>query len=211
MKVDWDEKDARELERALASRPGALDYCELAGFLFALACAPALVKPSGWLVPALGEELPESDEECQALLDLVTGLHNHINLQVLERAPALPAGIEVNAQPMENFGPRAPLGRWAGGFAAGQLLVEDVWPPFVAQAPDPEALDTTLGGLNVALAFFTRRELARKWLRKMPDKPTLEEAARRALELLPRSMSALAEIGRGLADAKPRRGRGSRR
>jgi hypothetical protein len=85
---------------------------------------------------------------------------------VLEREPALPAGIEVRAQAMENFGPRAPLGRWAGGFAVGQLLVEDVWSPFLAAAPDPETLDATLGSLNVTLTFFTSRELARKWLRK---------------------------------------------
>ena len=207
MKVEWDEKKAQRLERALASRPGALGCCELAGFFFALACAPQLVKPSEWLSLALGEELPESDDEADALIELVMALHNHINLQVLEREPALPAGVEVRAEPMENFGQQAPLGRWAGGFGAGQLFVEDIWPPYVEEAPDPEALDTTLGGLNVALTFFTSHELAAKWLRKMPGKPTLETGARRALDALPGSMKALAELGRGLEDARRSRER----
>ncbi len=200
LKVEWHEKDAQKLERVLASR-GALGYCELAGFFFALACAPELVKPSEWLPLALGEEAPEPDE-AHALLELVMALHNHINLQVAEREPRLPAGVEVRAQPIENFGPQAPLGRWAGGFAAGQLLVEEIWPPFVDEAPDPEALDATLAGLNVALTFFTSRELARKWLKKMPGKLTLEAGARRALDALPISMQALAELGRGLEEAR---------
>jgi uncharacterized protein len=211
MKIEWDEKEARKLERALASRPDALGYCELAGFFFALACAPQLVKPREWLPLALGEELPKSDDEARALIELVMTLYNHINLQVLEREPALPAGVEVRVEPMENFGPQAPLGRWAGGFGAGQLLTEDVWPPFVDEAPDPETLDTTLGGLNVALTFFTSRELARKWLRKMAGKPTLEAGARRALDALPVSMKALAELGRGLEDARRARERGRTR
>jgi uncharacterized protein len=202
MKVDWEKKEAQNLERALASRRGALGYCELAGFFFALACAPQLVKPSEWLSLALGEEVPESDDEARALIELVMALHNHINLQVLEREPALPAGVEVRAEPMANFGPHAPLGRWAGGFGAGQLLVEDVWQPFVEEAPDSESLDRTLGGLNVALTFFTSRELAGKWLRKMADRPTLEAGVRRALDALPLSMKALAELGRGLEDAR---------
>jgi uncharacterized protein len=211
MNVEWNEKAAQTLERALASRPGALGYCELAGFFFALACAPQLIKPSEWLSLALGEELPESDDEARALIELVMTLHNHINLQVLEREPALPAGVEVRAEPMENFGPQAPLGRWAGGFGAGQLLVEEVWPPFVDETPDPEALDRTLGGLNVALTFFTSRELAGKWLRRMPGKPTLEASTRRALDALPASMKALAELGRGLEDARRARDRGPAR
>jgi len=207
VKVDWDEKEAVELERALASRPGALGYCELAGFLFALACAPQLVKPSAWLKLALGEELPESDAEARALLQLVMALHNHINLQVLEREPALPAGVEVRAEPLQNFGPRAPLGRWAGGFGAGQLLTEEVWTPFVDEAPDPEALDATLGGLNVALTFFTSRELASRWLLEIPGKLTLVAGARRALDALPVSLKALAELGRGLEEARRERQR----
>ena len=207
VKVEWDENTAQKLDRLLASRPGALGYCELAGFLFALACAPQLVKPSEWLASALGEELPESDAEADELLNLVMTLHNHISLQVLEREPALPSGVEVHAEPMQNFGPQAPLGRWAGGFGTGQLFVEEVWPPFVDESPDSETLNTTLGGLNVALTFFMDRELAGKWLRKIPGKPTLEAAARRALDALPISMKALAELGRGLENASRERER----
>jgi len=200
VKADWDKKEAAELERALASRPDALGYCELAGFFFALACAPQLVKPSEWLPVALGGAPPESGEEARRLIELVMALYNHINLQVLEREPSLPAAVEVRLAPMENFGPHAPLGRWAAGFGAGQLFVEEIWQPFVDEGADAETIDATLGRINVALSFFTNRELAGTWLQSMPANPTLEEGARRALEAVDVSMKALAELGRGLEE-----------
>ena len=53
-------------------------------------------------------------------MSVAVDLYNRINLEVLERKPALPAGIEVRADPMENFGPDAPLGLWAAGYGAGR-------------------------------------------------------------------------------------------
>jgi hypothetical protein len=41
--IEWTETQAQALRAALAARGserGALGYCELAGFLFALACSP---------------------------------------------------------------------------------------------------------------------------------------------------------------------------
>jgi yecA family protein len=149
---------------------GALGYCELAGFLFALACSPELVTPSEWIPQVLGEEGEAFDslEEAQRVVDLTMALHNRINLEVTERKPALPPGIEVRANPMENFGPQAPLGQWAGGCGAGQLWLEETWEACLREEPDAETLDEALGGLNAALSFFTSRELAENWLRKMP-------------------------------------------
>lgn len=105
---------------------------------------------------------------------------------------------------MENFGPQGALGRWAGGFSVGQLWVEEAWDRFLAGAGSDAALEEELGALNVALSFFTHQELAEKFRLQMPDQPSLEEAARRALAVFPAAMRALAEIGRGLEE--PRRG-----
>ena len=206
----WTALQAQELGAALAARGDAgVGYCELAGFLFAVACAPEPVMPSEWIPEVLprGERDFDSFEEAQRVMDLIMALHNRINREVLERKPALPAGIEVRANAMENFGPQVPLGQWAAGFGAGQLWLEETWTRCLGVEADAGSLDEALGGLNAALSFFTSRELAERWLPKMPGNPTLEEAARRTLEALPTAMRALADIGRGLDEERRARAR----
>jgi len=173
MNTSFTETQAEALRAALAARAGergALGYCELAGFLFALACSPDPVMPSEWIPVVLGEAHGDfaSPEEAQRVMDLMMALHNHINVEVAQRKPALPPGIEVRANPMENFGPQAPLGQWAGGYGAGQLWLEETWEACLRGAPEArdEAFDDALGSLNAALSFFTHRSLAETWLPK---------------------------------------------
>jgi uncharacterized protein len=208
--IEWDEARAEALRVALEARGvGAISYAELSGFLFAVACSPELVAPSEWIARVFGGEdrALASFDQAQGLVYLTMDLYNRINLEVLERKPSLPAGIEVRADPMENFGPHAPLGLWAAGFGAGQLWLEQTWEDWLRDEPDRRTLDETLGGLQGALAFFATRELAEKWLPKMPGKPTLEQAAQRVLSMLPQAMAGLADIGRGLEEARRRRTR----
>lgn len=75
--ADWAEPQAEALREALQAqqREGTLGYCELAGFLFAVACAPELVKPSEWIPEVLGEG-PDgfgSLEDAQRVMNLVMG------------------------------------------------------------------------------------------------------------------------------------------
>lgn len=201
--VEWDEARAEALRAALEAR-GGIGYAELSGFLFAVACSPEPVSPSEWIGRVFGREgrASASFDVAQEIVYLAVDLYNRINLEVLERKPALPAGIEVRADPMDNFGPDAPLGLWAAGFGAGQLWLEQTWEDWLRDEPDRRTLDETLGGLQGVLAFFATRELAEKWSPKMSGKPTLEQAAQRVLSALPEAMAALADIGRGLEEAR---------
>ena len=129
----------------------------------------------------LGEgEAFASVAQARRALDLAMALHNRINFEVMERKPALPAGIEVHANPMENLGPKAPLGQWAAGFGAGQLRAEEAWERCLREEGSDKTFDAALGSLNAALGFFMHRELAEKWRLRMPGEPPLEEAARHA-------------------------------
>jgi uncharacterized protein len=210
--IAWTETQAEALRAALASQEGAggtVGYEELAGFLFALACSPEPVMPSEWIPRVFGEGMSAfgSPEGAHQVLELVMALHNKINLEILERNPVLPAGIEVRPAPTENFGPKAPLGQWAAGYGAGQLWLEETWDACLRDAPDAGTLDEALGGLNAALSFFASRELAEKWRRKMPGRPTLEQAAAKAVHGLSAAMAALADIGRSTEEARRSRAR----
>jgi uncharacterized protein len=201
--AEWTSAQAEALQAAFAAHPESnvlQDYCALAGFFFALACSPELVKPREWLSEVLGEmEAFGLLEEENRFLGLLMALHNKINLEVLEGEPSLPAGIEVRAKPTANFGPDAPLGRWATGFGAGQIWTEAAWEAYLAKTPDSErqALAEALGGLTAVLGGFAHRKLGEAWRRQIPDAPSLEVAARRTLDMLPDAMRTLAALGRG--------------
>jgi Uncharacterised protein family (UPF0149) len=54
----WGKPQAEALDALLAPKAGEdgpMGHCEMAGFLFALACAPDLVMPSEWIPEVLGE------------------------------------------------------------------------------------------------------------------------------------------------------------
>lgn len=212
--LEWTPEHAEALHAALGPQAGEeggpFGYCELAGFLFALACSPELVKPSEWIALVLGEgpQAPGPGEEVQRILELVMRLHNHINLQVLERSPSLPALVEVRPEPMDNFAADAPLSRWARGFSQGHSWLEETWDAWLEAEPqeDAEALDQSLGAITIVLGFFASRAFAEACLAEAERPRPLEEAAPAMLEAVPDAMLELAELGRGLEEiARARR------
>ncbi|MHB8744847.1 MAG: UPF0149 family protein, partial [Sulfuricaulis sp.] len=90
---------------------GTMSYCELAGFLFAIACSPELVQPSEWLPLVFNENEGgfATLDEAQEILLAIMALYNHANSGVLEGNPALPPGCTARAEPMSNLEPDAPL------------------------------------------------------------------------------------------------------
>ena len=206
--VEWRAEHADALRAALdplaAKEDGPLGFDELAGFLFAMACFPELIKPSEWIPLAFldGAETLGSPQEVQRTFELVMRLHNHINRLVLERAPSLPAGIAPRAAPMENFADDSPLSLWAQGFSYGQECLNDAWATWLGAESDAdaEALEKTFGVSVLVLKFFASREFAEARLREMAYPEPLEQMAGRMLELLPVAMAELATLGRGLED-----------
>ena len=79
---------------------GTMSYCELAGFLFAVACAPEPVPPSEWLPLVFGEDEADYQDlhEVEAIMQAILGLYNRINRDAVEGRPALPPGCEVREE-----------------------------------------------------------------------------------------------------------------
>jgi len=83
------------LKQFLASpqRPGdTMTYHELQGFLFAIACAPELIKPPEWMPLIFNEQEAcyESMEEAQSVIQALMDLYNVINTQIFTGEVALP-------------------------------------------------------------------------------------------------------------------------
>lgn len=196
------EEQARRLAVFLSApdRPeGTMGYCELAGFLFAVACSPELVQPSEWLPLVFNEHEGgfATLEEAQEILPAIMALYNHVNHGVLEGEPALPPGCTVRVGPIVNLESDAPLSRWARGFAGGHDWLENAWDEYA-----PEAFDDELDADMLILSFFASRKLAEACQKVIRSRDvSLEELAGEMLMALPDAMRSYAVMGRSMYEA----------
>ncbi len=181
-----------------SQRPeGTLKYHEVEGFLFAIACAPDLVRPSEWLPLIFNEQEAgyAGMEEAQSVMAALMELYNAINTQVLEGEVALPDEIQFNLPPLENVGEAAVLGQWSRGFFMGHDWLIESWNHYT-----PEALDEELGSSLMVLSFFSSRKLAEAYYQEIakPSDQSLEKFAETLLGLFENSMNNYAHLGRSI-------------
>jgi uncharacterized protein len=182
------------------ARPdGTLTYHELQGFLFTVASAPDLVRPSEWL-PIIFNEHEASYatlEEAQAILGHIMTLYNDINAAVMEKRPSLPADCDVRVRALENLDDTAPLAQWARGFLMGHEWLEESW-----EVELPEDWEGELGAVLMALSFFASRNLAQAFHAETggPGR-SLEDMAESMLRVLPDALGEYAQLGRSVIPA----------
>ncbi len=175
---------------------GTLGYCELAGFLFAVACSPGPVHPSEWIPLVFNENEGgfRTLAEAQEILPVIMALYNHAIDGVMEHAPALPPGCTVRADPLANLDTDAPLARWARGLIRGHNWLSELWAEYT-----PEALDGKLGADLLVLGFFANRRMAEAFLNEATRKDkSPADMAGDMLRLLPEAMRDYARIGRAI-------------
>jgi uncharacterized protein len=183
--------------RAPQRPEGTMTYCELAGFLYAVSCAPETIRPSEWLPLVFneGEAGFETPDEAQEILPAILLLYNEVNRVVAEFCPELPPGCAILPDPMANLDPEAPLSRWARGFGGGYDWLQETW------GRAPKELDEVLGVDMMVLSFFASRRLAERYLIEWKAKATLEELAATVVDAFPEAVSSFARIGRTLFKA----------
>ena len=186
---------------ASPERPeGTLTYHAVQGFLFAVACAPELIKPSEWLPAIFDDQEAQyaSMEEAQSVLQALMALYNDVNAQVFEGHVALPDDIPLETPALENVGNTTALGQWSKGFFWGHDWLVELWDQYT-----PGELDEELGSSLMILSFFYDRKLAEAYHQEAVSSGglSLDEFAQKLLGMFEAAMRSYAHLGRSIAAA----------
>ena len=183
---------------------GTLRFHELQGFLFAVACSPELIPPSGWLPIVSGEKDIgfKDDEQAQQIMGLIMRLYNSINDAAFERSRKMPAGCRFRPDIEANFDDERPISLWSCGFTIGHDWLSDVWAEYV-----PDDVDGELASTAMVLSFFASRDLAEAYYfdattspRKRKPRVPFVEFAQTVRKVFPDALSSYAQIGRGISE-----------
>jgi yecA family protein len=112
-----------------ARSPGALNFEQLLGFLYAVSSAPDIVDASEWLRFVFREHASDGAESQAARLAVLEALdlHHAINCEVLADDAKLPADCTPRTDVLTNLDPECGLSRWAQGFSVGHDWLEQTW------------------------------------------------------------------------------------
>jgi uncharacterized protein len=176
------------------ARPaGTLRYHELQGFLFTIASAPELVRPSEWLPIVFGDHDAgyKSLEEAEAVLGELMALYNVLNDEVGEDRASLPADCVFRTETLANLESDAPVAEWSRGFLRGHQWLEESWEAYV-----PGDLEDEFSATLMTLSFFASKELAEAFVvETRQDLKAMAESIRREF---PDAMFFYARLGRSI-------------
>ena len=170
--------------------PGTLTYHELQGFLFAVACAPELAKPSEWLPIVFdGHDAGYGTlEEAREVLGELMALYNAVNAAVTDR-PALPSDCVFRSNVLANLDPDTPVAQWSRGFLRGHQWLEETWTLV------PKKLEDEFAAMLMTLSFFASKQLAEA-LCAETEQGNLEKLAVTMRRVFPSAVTEYAQLGR---------------
>jgi yecA family protein len=126
----------------------SLDYYQLYGLLFAVACAPEPIKVSEWFELVWLNDEPQFDQEEEArdFFQLVTEFADHIADQK-KAAQFLPFGKKFSS------GHQQALAQWSQGFLTAHYYLEEVWGLALDDIDDDALCDRVDATLNLVMTF----------------------------------------------------------
>lgn len=186
------------LTRVLASpeQPeGTLGYQELRGFLFGIASAPVLARPSEWVPDVFGGKGPElrNLKEAESVMGALMACYNDaVRATETDGDPIDPMRVGIDLDSEES------LRLWARGFSYAYDGVDQAWEEILATAEeeDRERLSVALTALGV---WSDPAELQR--IQELTDAELVEDL-RSYREFLPVALGLVAGVGRGVYEAK---------
>ncbi len=185
---------------AADARPeGTMNYAELHGFIFSVACSPELIKPSEWLPLIFNSAAPDyaSLAEAEGTTNAIMTIYNEANRQVQAQEVTLPEFCTPAPDAMENFADDAPLAHWSRGFLLGHDWLSDLWDSYI-----PDELDEELGSCFIVLSFFAERELAEAYCKEAgEDGVTLETLAESVVDSIDAAADSYADLALSIQTA----------
>ena len=179
------------------ARPaGTLSYHELQGFLFAVASAPELIRPSEWMPLVFGAAEAEyaSLDEAQLVIGELMSLYNIVNAGVAGAAAALPADCNFRDNVLADLNEDAPIAQWSCGFMRGHQWLEKAWDAYV-----PDALDEEFAATLLTLSFFASRNIAEAFRKETAPDQSLEALATTVRRVFPDAVAEYAHLGRSIS------------
>lgn len=178
-----------------AQRPrGTLNYNELRGFLYSVACAPEVIGAREWLPLVFNDQ--DADyadmDEAMTVVRAVLDLHQLASAEVSAGKVSLPEDIAIRTPALENVGEAAALGQWSRGFFLGHNWLIELWNQLT-----PKALDKELRSSLMVLSFFSGPVLAEALYKQTPGarEATMAEFAASQLERFDEAMYRYARLG----------------
>ncbi len=179
--------------------PDSMRYAEAAGFLFSVACAPELVKPSEWLPKIIDPDnaVETSLEQKKEITAGLFSLYNEMTRQVQKVDVALPPDISFLEDPMANLEAGASISQWAQGFRSGYFWLEEIWSSYI-----PEEIDEEAGYQLTVLCFFSDKKTAALLHDDVKNKEvTFESMTENMQRIFPDAMRGFALLGNSIQHA----------
>ena len=179
--------------------PDSMGYAGAAGFLFAVACAPELIKPADWMPKIIDPDnaVQTSLEQKKEITGGLMSLYNEMTRQVQKVDVKLPVDIAFLEDPMANLQSGASINQWAHGFRTGYFWLQSSWLAYI-----PEEIKEESGYHVTVLCFFSSRKIATS-LHDGVKNPeiTLESMASSMKKIFPDAMKGFALLGNSIHQA----------
>lgn len=134
----------------LSRRDAVLDYHQIQGLLYAMACSPEPIKPSEWFELIWLSDEPQFDDanEAKTFYQLLIELSQGIGEAARQERyrPAIDAGGVCSA---------AALAGWCDGFLTGHQYLENLWVVALDALDDDSLYEQVAATLDWAAAFIS--------------------------------------------------------
>ena len=176
-----------------------MSYAAAAGFLFAVACAPELVRPNEWLPLIIDPDnaAETSVENMQATTLGLMSLYNEMTRQVQQVDVKLPPHVSFLEDPIANLKPDTTISQWARGFRDGYMWLGEMWSDYTPAEIKEENEHQVL-----VLFFFSSQKVATALLEEVANKDiTMGKMAEDMQRLFPTAQRGVALLGNSIHQA----------
>ncbi len=132
----------------LNTRDAVLNYPQIQGLLYAMACSPEPIKPTEWFELVWLNDDPqfESSAEAKGFYELLIDLFGSISAEVQRNRFQLGARANIQEDMLA-------LADWCDGFLIGHHYLEDVWSAALDELDDDHLFEQVGATLDCAITF----------------------------------------------------------